>query len=303
MWTKLATLLTGVIFLILTLGAFFAHAPFPCRHGRLKQGICHCDPGYSGRYCRSRASGVESCGYGIKVANEIGDGECVCNMYWRGESCDEITCVHGYRLRKDVCSCYPGAKGEFCQEALCVHGVYRPSRDGMCVCASGWTGRYCNESQCAYGTKGTDGSCQCIGNYESPLCERCAPGFYGIECKENGSLSRSGRRYTGRGNGALALGLVVGFSVMVCFSAVFLYRCLAVLVDFILRTAREKRTRRQYQTDLTRTDCVGSTLIRPNPTTSATNSHYVDVNKPPSYEQVTNVPPPSYKDVVAANTK
>jgi len=81
------------------------------------KGECHCDLGWTGKYCTSKA---DLCRW--QTCNEHGrcsqtSGECICDEGYTGDHCEYSTCsYHGIADidHNGICNCFPGYTGSSC---------------------------------------------------------------------------------------------------------------------------------------------------------------------------------------------
>ncbi|CEM24098.1 unnamed protein product [Vitrella brassicaformis CCMP3155] len=131
-------------------------------HGKCRDGVCDCDPGYSGHLCEHACP--NECSH---------NGDCV----------------------EGACLCFAGWKGIDCSTSFCCSGHGTCDDPGTCVCDEGWTGDECQQRQeptpsattpavlsisaaCGGGVGcGTHGRCDVHTNQ----CQ-CDEGFTGVAC-------------------------------------------------------------------------------------------------------------------------
>ncbi|UJR35679.1 hypothetical protein I4U23_028429 [Adineta vaga] len=156
-------------------------------HGICQQGICICQPSYTGTDC-SIAQCTDLCsGHGV-----VEHGQCRCQEGWHGSECQlmlnqcEIancnnrgTCIAG------KCVCQNGYQGNFCEQISCTnvncsnHGI---CIEGKCRCFHGYTNDDCSlviQTQC-------DNQCSGHGqyvDYPKSMCI-CDENWTGDNCSQ-----------------------------------------------------------------------------------------------------------------------
>jgi len=154
----------------------------PCnKHGLAKGGACRCDTGYDGGHCDKCAAGYVNkdpskplqCVLGNKTEEVCGTRTCGCMLNSSDcsplGSCDDAT---GHIL----CNCNPnlhviGSRCEKCEDGYT--GYPHCTKKDECYPA-------CVNGRCDSATK----QCICEKNWNgSPHCDKCTPGWTGLQCK------------------------------------------------------------------------------------------------------------------------
>ncbi|KAH3778177.1 fibropellin-1-like [Dreissena polymorpha] len=174
-----------------------------CTNTELK-GVCHCRPGYTGRYCETEITECSSnpCQNGAMCNDYINFFNCSCRPGFTGAMCEininecasspcqnQATCVDG--VNGYTCSCRPGYTGVHCETNM-NECQSQPCRNGgtcrdlvdnyTCACIPGITGRNCeiDINDCQNVTCQNGGTC--VDYIHAFKCQ-CLLGFTGMYCE------------------------------------------------------------------------------------------------------------------------
>ena len=143
-------------------------------HGKLVDGACKCDSGFTGAKCEKNTNPCS--GHG-----ELVGGVCKCETSYTGTKCEkgpENCSGHGEQNADGTCLCISMYTGVNCETLVC-NGHGTAGGEGICECADGWYGTNCERCG-GYGEGlNADGKCECIWGRYGENCEETICGEHG----------------------------------------------------------------------------------------------------------------------------
>ncbi|XP_053314489.1 sushi, nidogen and EGF-like domain-containing protein 1 isoform X2 [Spea bombifrons] len=145
----------------------------PCRNGalckdRVSHFLCHCQEGYSGRYCEIEMNEClsEPCKNGGSCQDLSGAFLCICPEGFTGTQCE---------IELDGCDSSPCQNGGICEN---LAGSY------LCVCPQGFYGYHCQtvSDLCLLNPCGSRGVC--VSSGEGAVSCTCRTGYTGTMCEK-----------------------------------------------------------------------------------------------------------------------
>ncbi|XP_057337294.1 protein jagged-1b-like [Microplitis mediator] len=180
----------------------------PCSgRGRCSNGICICDPGYTGQRCHENINDCRGnpCLNGGTCVDLINSFQCICQEGWTGDLCDEDvdectnspcrnngTCIDG--VADFTCECRGGWKGKtctlrggHCEPVTCRHGgTCQDHGDGFtCHCTPGWEGAACHIASPACASTPCENGATCVNTADGGYRCICREGFEGPNCRKD----------------------------------------------------------------------------------------------------------------------
>ena len=130
---------------------------------------CNCTSSYTGTSCEDCAPGY------FRAQTGPFGGFCVpCQCHGHSDSCDPVT--------GKCFNCKHNTVGDHCERCeIGYHGeatIGTPSDCLICACPLPFASNNF-ASTCDVSSDGTEIACECKSGYTGPICESCAPGFYG----------------------------------------------------------------------------------------------------------------------------
>ena len=165
------------------------------RHGVCQDGICKCEPSFTGTACETPVLPCPDSCSGHGACNTV-TGECACEVTWSGIDCGipYVPCNCSVPESRGICDTTIGKMhcsnssfvGPCCERIPCFRNCSGSSHGqcnaltSLCVCSRAWMGADCSISKCgSHGTMLTDGSCRADEHYFSPIqggvCDRVGP--------------------------------------------------------------------------------------------------------------------------------